>query len=169
MYDRSQKNKMQNSKYLKGPLMMLAVLSAVLVLSSVSRPQPPISAENSRTSDTHAIDPARTVGACAAAAIELAATRKLVDALEMENRSLRQRLATSAGVEQVLVDLTETRKEEASMLRKAIEAKDQTIAAKDTAIAKQDVLISELRSRKLSLWKRVGYILAGAAAVSILK
>jgi len=121
------------------------------------------------SSATRAIDPSRIVGACAAAANELAETRRLVEVLEAENRLLRERLAVSKRLEDGLSALNETRDKEAATLRKAIEAGERAIREKDAAIEKQEEMIAELKRRKNSPWKKVGYILVGIAAASILK
>lgn len=87
----------------------------------------------------------------------------------MENRLLRERLAVSKRLEDGLSALNETRDKEAETLRRAIEAKDRIILEKNTAIVKQEEIIAELKRRKDSPWKKVGYILVGIAAASILK
>lgn len=120
-------------------------------------------------SATRANDAARAVTACAAVANELAETRRLVTALEAENRALRERVTAAKRLEDSLTALAETQRLEADALRRSIEARDRAIAAKDSVIAKQEEAIAELKRRKDSPWKRVGYILIGAAAASILK
>lgn len=87
----------------------------------------------------------------------------------MENRLLRDRLAVSKRLEDGLSALNETRDKEAETLRRAIAAKDRIILEKNTAIVKQEEIIAELKRRKDSPWKKVGYILVGIAAASILK
>lgn len=154
-------------------------MSAVLVLSNESKAQPPNSASNSpnsaipvRTGSDNDRIPAsasQIVNACAAAAEELAVSRKLIDALERENHALNERLETAARTERLLNEITETRRTENEALRAAVSAKNETIAAKDAALAKQDELIAELKSRKSSPWKRIGDILIGVAVSSLLK
>lgn len=111
----------------------------------------------------------RIIEACAAAADELAAGRSLIAALDNENAALKVRLATETRTTAVLRELNETRQAEASALRSALDAKNETIAAKDAAIAAQDKLLAALRSKKPSPWRRIGDIMIGAAAVLILK
>lgn len=100
---------------------------------------------------------------------ELTASRKLIDALERENRALTERLETSRRTESVLSELSLARRSENEALLASIAAKNETIAAKNAAIAKQDELIGELKNRKTSPWKRVGDILIGVAVTSLLK
>lgn len=151
--------------------MMLGAMLIVLTLSAGSKAQPPSSAKNLPTSATRANEPnaSQIVNACAAAAEELIAARRLVSALERENLALRDRLQTAAQVESILQEIAETRRREAQALRAAITAKNETIAAKDSVIAKQDELIEKLKKRKSSPWKRVGDILIGVAISAVLK
>jgi hypothetical protein len=69
----------------------------------------------------------------------------------------------------VLVELDATRKAEADDLRKAVEAKNETIAAKDSVIAAQEKLIENLKNKRRSPLARLGDILLGAAVISVLK
>lgn len=123
------------------------------------------------TSATRANEPAASqiINACAAAAEELIAVRRLAAALERENLALHDRLQIAAQVETLLQELAETRRSETQALRNAITAKDETIDAKDSVIAKQDELIERLKKRKSSPWKRVGDILIGVAISAVLK
>lgn len=93
----------------------------------------------------------------------------MIDALDAENASLRSRLETEKRATAILAELNETRKSEAEALRKAIDAKNETIAAKDAVITSQDKLIEGLKHKKSSPWRRLGDILIGAAAIAILK
>ncbi|MGD9563571.1 MAG: hypothetical protein AB7F88_01665 [Pyrinomonadaceae bacterium] len=122
-------------------------------------------------SATRASEPSASqiINACAAAADELAATRRLTSALERENAALRDRLATASQAETLLKELNETRHREAEALRTALAAKNETIAAKDAVIAKQDELITQLKKSKSSPWKRLGDILIGVAISAVLK
>lgn len=121
-------------------------------------------------SATRANDPGRSelVNACAAAADELAATRRLAAALERENIALRDRIDTASQMETALKELNDSRQKENSALRAAITAKDETVAAKDAVIAKQDELILQLKKRRSSAWKRLGDILIGVAISTVL-
>jgi chromosome segregation ATPase len=101
-----------------------------------------------------------------AAVEELAASRTLIDALEIENTSLKARLATER---QMSAELNETRKSEADALRATVAAKNETIAAKDAVIAQQDKLVETLKGKKTSPWRRVADILIGAAIFAVLK
>ncbi len=148
---------------------MLAAMWIVLVLCTHLKAQPPNSAENLLKSVTRASEDAKLVNSCAAAVEELIVTRRLVTALENENTLLRSRIETAASTEAVLIELKETREKENSALYTAIAAKNETIAAKDAAIKKQDEMITELKRRKSSVWKRVGDILIGVAVSAILK
>ena len=109
------------------------------------------------------------IAACAAAIDELKASRTLLDALDAENASLKSRLETEKRTTAILTELNETRKSETDALRKAIEAKTETIAARDTVIATQDKLIDALKTKKPSPWRRLGDILIGAAVIAVLK
>ena len=109
------------------------------------------------------------LAACAAAVNELKASRTLLDALDAENASLKSRLETEKRTTAILTELNETRKSETEALRKAIEAKTETIAARDTVIATQDKLIDALKTKKPSPWRRLGDILIGAAVIAVLK
>lgn len=159
--------------------MMLVSVSTVLALSAALKAQPPNSAPNSpnsaipvRTgnrSDRISTSASQIVNACAAAAEELAVSRKLIDALERENRAFSERLETARQTEMLLKELSETRRAENEALRATVLAKNETLAAKDAALAKQDELIAELRRRKSSPWKRIGDILIGVAVSSLLK
>jgi hypothetical protein len=109
------------------------------------------------------------IGACAAAADELAKTRVLVETLEGENGAVRRRLETEKRAVTLLKQLNETRATESEALRNALEAKDQAIAAKNEVIVSQAKLIELLKKRKTSLWTRLGDVLLGAAAIGLLK
>ncbi len=117
--------------------------------------------KNVSCSDRGPIDPQKVVNACAAAADELNATRRLADALDRENSALRERLETARHTEALLTELNESRSRENESLRAAITSKDEAIAAKNTVIARQDELVTELKRGKSSIWKRVGDILSG--------
>ena len=54
-------------------------------------------------------------------------------------------------------------------MRITVAAKNETIAAKDAVIASQDKLIETLKRKKASIWRRLGDVLIGAAAIAILK
>jgi len=100
---------------------------------------------------------------------ELKQTRTLAVALERENSALRERLAVASRTEAILNVLIETRRSETEALRKALAADQQAIAVKDAVIARQDALVTELKRRKTSPWKRVGDVLIGVAVGAILK
>ena len=107
--------------------------------------------------------------ACMAAAVDLEKNRVLVTALEAENRSLNERLATEKRTTAALTELNETRKGENAALRDAVAAKNETLAAKDVVIAAQDKLVAALKAKKTSPWRRLGDVLIGAAVFAILK
>ncbi len=100
---------------------------------------------------------------------ELELSRRLIDALELENAALKTRLATELETTRVLTELNEARKSETDALRHALAAKNETIAAKDSAIAAQDRLIGELKQKRVSIWKRIGDIAIGAAVGAIIR
>jgi chromosome segregation ATPase len=104
-----------------------------------------------------------------ATAVELEKTRTLVDALETEKRVITERLATERQANALLTELAAARKSENDTLRTAIEAKNETIAAKDGVIAAQEKLNASLKAKRPSLLRRIGDVLAGAAAVAIFK
>ncbi|MBK6750902.1 MAG: hypothetical protein KA956_14455 [Pyrinomonadaceae bacterium] len=110
-----------------------------------------------------------TLNACMAAAIDLEKSRVLVAELESENRLLNERLATEQRTTVVLTELNETRKSESEALRSTIAAKNETISAKDAVIASQDKLVDTLRRKKTSIWRRLGDVLIGAAAIAVLR
>lgn len=107
--------------------------------------------------------------ACMAAAFELDATRKLVEAVDREKELLRERAETETKITHLLTELTATQKAETEALRAALKAKDETITAKDSVIAAQDKLVSALKAKQRSPWHRLGDILIGAAAIAVLK
>lgn len=111
----------------------------------------------------------RLIGACAAVADELKASRVLLNALDTENASLKERLATEKQISSLLTELNATRRDEAAALQTALGAKNETIAAKDAAIASQDKLIDALKRKRPSPWRRLGDILIGAAAIAVFK
>ena len=163
---------MKNSNKLKTLLILPAITSAVLVLCGPSKAQTPSSAQNSPPSATRASNTnteAAAVNACSAAAEDLRQTRALVVALENENAALRKRLEIAARTETVLYELNETRKGETQALRNTITAKNETIEAKDAVIARQDELVTELKRRKSSPWKRLGDVLIGIGVSTILR
>ena len=104
-----------------------------------------------------------------ATAVDLEKTRVLVRELEGENRLLGERLETERRTSALLTELNETRMSESQALRATIAAKNETIAAKDAVIASQDKLIETLKRKKTSIWRRLGDVLIGAAAIAILK
>ncbi len=104
-----------------------------------------------------------------AAAIDLEKSRVLVDELESENRLLGERLETERRTTVLLTELSETRKSEVEALRGTVAAKNETIAAKDAVIASQDKLIETLKRKKTSIWRRLGDVLIGAAAIAVLR
>ena len=104
-----------------------------------------------------------------AAADDLEKTRVLVRELESENLLLTERLETEKRTTALLTELNETRKSESEALRITVAAKNETIAAKDAVIASQDKLIETLKRKKASIWRRLGDVLIGAAAIAILK
>jgi septal ring factor EnvC (AmiA/AmiB activator) len=109
------------------------------------------------------------IGACAAAANELAKARGLVEALETENKAVRDRLEIEKSTALIMQELIETQHLEAEALRSALNAKNETIAAKDAMIDSQDKLIEALKKKKTSLWRRLTDILIGAAVIAVLK
>lgn len=158
-----------------GKLKTWAVILPLLVLmfSAVhayaqSPPAQTNYAKNLPGSDTRAKNDA-AIRACAAAADELQASRRLIGLLESENVLLRERVETAQVATTVLAELDAARKTENDALRLAIDAKNETIAAKNTAIDSQNKLIDALKKKKTSPLARLGGILIGAAAVAILK
>lgn len=101
--------------------------------------------------------------------IEIAASRRLVDALEEENLALRQRLETEKERAALLAELSETRRRENDALRMSLAAKGDALAAKDFVIAAQEKYISELKAKKPSVWKRLGDIAVGVVLGAVLR
>jgi len=182
---RLHKNKMKNSNLSKLILATLVLMSSALAAYAQAEQLPKKSAESSPTSDT-GVNSVRVTAsavpsnirtpkgvtltaACNAAADELRSSRILIDALDRENTSLRERLETERLGMRLLTELNETRKAESEALKQTVAAKNETIAAKDDAINAQEKLIDTLRSKKRGIWSRIGDILIGAAAVAILK
>jgi len=104
-----------------------------------------------------------------ATAFELESTRKLISSIDAENAALRARLDTEKRNSMLLSELNETLKMQSEALQAAVAAKNEALAAKDLVIASQDKLIRSLNKRKDSPWRRVGYILTGAAVALIFK
>lgn len=104
-----------------------------------------------------------------AAANEIETSRRLITLLEEENALLKKRLATEIEVSKVLNQLAESRRLEAEALRKATEAKDETIAALKQQTETQEKIIAELKRRKSSPLRRIGDVLIGIAAGMILR
>jgi len=111
----------------------------------------------------------RVIAACAAAADELEKTRTLVDALERENKAIKERLETEKQTAAIMQELIETRRQQSDALRAALSSKNEAIAAKDAVIDSQAKLIEELKKKRASPWRRIGDMLAGAAVFAILK
>lgn len=104
-----------------------------------------------------------------AAADDLDKTRVLVRELESENLLLTERLETEKRTTALLTELNETRKSESETLRITVAAKNETITAKDAVIVSQDKLIETLKRKKASIWRRLGDVLIGAAAIAVLR
>lgn len=104
-----------------------------------------------------------------AAAVELEKARWLTAALEIENRALTERLATEKATTAILAELNESRRSESEALKTTIAAKNETIAAKDAVVASQDKLVEALKKKRPSLWRRIGDVLIGAAAIAVLR
>jgi hypothetical protein len=107
--------------------------------------------------------------ACAAAADELSASRRLILLLDSESKMLRERLETERQTSAMLAELNQTRKSESEALRMAIGARNETLAAKDEVIAGQQKLIDALKTKKRSIWARVGDVAIGIAAGALLR
>lgn len=100
---------------------------------------------------------------------ELTLANRLIDALERENAALKTRLDTERGANAILIELNETRTRESDTLRETVKARNETIAAKDSVITAQDKLIGELKTKRTSIWKRIGDIAIGAAVGAVLR
>ena len=127
---------------------------------------PKRSVDGSPSSAIRAVDP---LPACAAAAEELADTRRFANALDAENTALRTSLDTERRLNASLTELSEARRREGDALRNAVTAQAETIAAKNDAIAAQRRLIDELKPRRSSLLRRIGDIAIGIAAGALLR
>jgi hypothetical protein len=104
-----------------------------------------------------------------AAAEELAAARALIEKLETANKLFTERFETEKRTSALLDELSNTRRSENEALKTALAAKSETIAAKDAAIAEQEKLIADLKKRRSLPWRRVGDVLIGIAAGSLLR
>lgn len=144
---------------------------AVLALSAALKAQQPNSVQSSPNSATPAAHETlqEIVNASAAAANELKQNRRLVNALEQENKMLGERLSAESRLTSVLRELNETRKSEADALRLTLAAKNEAIAAKDAVISRQDQLIRDLKKKRSSPWKRIGDVLLGVAILAVIK
>jgi len=135
----------------------------VVVAGGLTQPRGKVDTESRVTK----LQPPATAGgsdlvrACAAAVGELSASRELIDALDAENKALKQRLETEKQTTALLGELNETRKSETEALRAALTAKNEALTAKDAVIASQDKLIETLKQKKSSPWKRLGDVLIG--------
>ena len=109
------------------------------------------------------------LGACVAAANELTETQVLVEALEKENRSVKESLETEKRAATLMQELIDTRKHESDALKVALTSKNEAIAAKDAVIDSQSKLIEALKKKKASPWRRLGDALIGAAVFAIFK
>lgn len=154
---------------------LLATAFAVLALFAQSKAQVPNSAPSLPTSGTRAAIEKKdfsqrdVIDACAAAAEDLAKTRRLAAALENENKTLSDRLETANRSSAIFKELNETRKSDTEALRTSVAAKNETIAAKDAVIVRQEELVRELKNKKTSPWKRLGDVLLGVAIFAVLK
>lgn len=167
---------MKNSRHRILILLVLAVMSSVHAASGQSKQEPTSSAPGSRNSGirVESVPPATAGGtdlaaACMATAIDLEKTRILASELETENQLLADRLETEKRTTALLAELNETRKSENDALRSTVAAKNETIAAKDAVIASQDKLVEALNRKKTSIWRRLGDVLLGAAAIAVLR
>jgi hypothetical protein len=100
---------------------------------------------------------------------EITLADRLIDALKRENAALKTRLDTERSANAILIELNETRKSESNALRQTVAAKNETIAAKDAVITAQDKLIATLKTKRTSIWKRIGDIAIGAAVGAVLR
>ena len=159
---------MKRSKKLK-PLFVMPVIMFAAFAAFAQSPSPRTnSAESSPKQDIRASEQALR-DACADAAADLTATRKLADVLGAENALLKQRIATAERTAEILTELNETRKAETAALAETLKAKNETIAAQAELIRNQDELAAKLKGKKRSLLGRIGDVLLGAAAIAILK
>lgn len=110
-----------------------------------------------------------TASAAAQSNDELNLANRLIDALERENAALKTRLDTERSANAILIELNETRKSESDALRQTVTAKNETITAKDAVITAQDKLIATLKTKRTSIWKRIGDIAIGAAIGVVLR
>jgi hypothetical protein len=99
----------------------------------------------------------------------LRTAERLIRALENENAALRSRLEIERSANAILTELNKTRQNETESLRAALAAKNETIAAKEAVITAQERSIELLRTRKTSIWKRIGDIAIGAAIGATLR
>jgi chromosome segregation ATPase len=157
---------MKKSNYTLAVLTLLVAMLTAHAAFGQATPPPTNSVKSSPNSGT---DANKAIRACMATAVELEKTRTLVDALETEKRVITERLATERQANALLTELAAARKSENDTLRTAIEAKNETIAAKDGVIAAQERLNASLKAKRPSLLRRIGDVLAGAAAVAIFK
>ena len=166
---------MKNYKRLRMTAILLAAMSIAHAAFGQSPPPQTNSVKSSKSSDmaadqlSEAPQITRLIGACAAAADELAKTRSLVDALERENRATKERLETEKRTTAIMQELIDTQHQEANALRTAMNAENEVIAAKDVVIDSQGKLIETLKKKRGSPWRRLGDVLIGAALFAILK
>lgn len=165
-------------KNLKNSILALAWLAVMLSGKSASgqSEQPRTnSAESSRSSATRADSPAaKTDGstfldACNASAEELISLRRLAELLEGENGLLKERLESAKRTASLQNEMNETLRSEGDLLRSTVAAKNETIKSKDIVIASQDKLITDLKAKRNSPWRRLGDVLIGVAAGLVLR
>ena len=149
--------------------MLLVMMSGAHAAFGQS-PLPPVnSAKSSPKPDIRAANEAAIRNACADAAEDLKATRKLADALDAENDLLKKRLETANETTAIYAELNETRRAEANALRETIKAKNETIAAQTKLIGSHERLAEKLKKKKPSLIQRIGDVLLGAAIFAVLR
>lgn len=159
---------MKRSKKLKPLFAMLAIMFTACAAFAQSPSLPMSSAESLPKPDIRASE--QTIrDACADAAADLITTRQMADALSAENALLKERLETAERTAAILTQLNETRRTENAALNEALKAKNETIAAQSELIRTQAELAAKLKSKKRSLFGRIGDVLLGAAAIAIFK
>lgn len=82
---------------------------------------------------------------------------------------MRERLDTEKRTTHLLGQLNQARTAETDALRTALAARNAETDAKDAVIEKQAEMISLLKQKRTSPWRRIGDVLIGAAAALILK
>lgn len=100
---------------------------------------------------------------------ELELQDKVITAQDKLITALNDRLSTEKEKSALALELAEARKREAEAQRIAAGSAVEAIAAKDKIIANKDEQIEILKKKKPSILKRIGDVMLGVAAASLIR